>query len=92
MNIPFYIMISMLMVRLAFKIDVLKMEHVFQMGYKEGDKVFYVSATNWQGEETLVNSYEEGWDCHWKEANDEFEVFFIRDSNLFRFLKRKFHV
>jgi predicted ABC-class ATPase len=57
-------MISMLVVRLTFNIKVLKMEHVFQMGYKEGDKVFYVSTTNWQGEETLVNSYEEGWDCH----------------------------
>jgi hypothetical protein len=30
-------MISMLVVRLTFKIKVLKMEHVFQMGYKEGD-------------------------------------------------------
>jgi predicted ABC-class ATPase len=57
-------MMSMLVVRLTFNIKVLKMEHVFQMGYKEGDKVFYVSTTNWQGEETLVNSYEEGWDCH----------------------------
>jgi hypothetical protein len=36
-------MISMLVVRLTFKIKVLKMEHVFQMGYKEGDKVFYVA-------------------------------------------------
>jgi hypothetical protein len=39
-------MISMLVVRPALKIDVLKMEHVFQMGYQEGDKVFYVSPTN----------------------------------------------
>jgi hypothetical protein len=30
------------------------------MGYKESDKVFYVSATNWQGEEALVDAYEEG--------------------------------
>jgi hypothetical protein len=46
MDIPLYKMISMLVVRLAFKIDILKMEQVFQMGYKEGDKVFYVFATN----------------------------------------------
>jgi hypothetical protein len=85
-------MISTLVVKLALKIDILKMEHVFQMGYKEGDKVFYVSTTNKQGEETFVNSYEEGWDRHWKEANDEFEVFLTRDSNLFRFLKHRFHV
>jgi hypothetical protein len=46
MNIPLCIMISMPMVRLALKIDVLKMEQAFHMGYKEGDKVFYVFATN----------------------------------------------
>jgi hypothetical protein len=46
MNIPLCCMISMLVVRPALKIDVLKMEHVFQMGYQEGDKVFYVSPTN----------------------------------------------
>jgi hypothetical protein len=33
MNIPLHHMISMPTVRLALKIDVLKMEHVFQMGY-----------------------------------------------------------
>jgi hypothetical protein len=39
MNVPFYHMISMLVVRLTLKIDVLKMEQVFQMGYQEGDKL-----------------------------------------------------
>jgi len=33
MNIPFDHMISMLVVRLAFKIDVFHMEHAFKMGY-----------------------------------------------------------
>jgi hypothetical protein len=46
MNIPLCYMISMLVVRLARKIDVLKMEHAFQMGYQKGNKVFYVSPTN----------------------------------------------
>jgi len=40
MNIPLYHMISMLVVRPTFKINVLK------MGYRQGDKVFYVSPTN----------------------------------------------
>jgi hypothetical protein len=39
-------MISMPMVRPTLKINVLKMEHAFHMGYREGDKVFYVFATN----------------------------------------------
>jgi hypothetical protein len=46
MNIPLCIMISMLVVKPTLKIDVLKMEHDFHMVYKEGDKVFYVSAKN----------------------------------------------
>jgi len=47
MNIHFCHMISKLVVRLALKINVLKMEHVFQMGYRKCDKILYVSPTNW---------------------------------------------
>ncbi len=50
--------------RSILKIDVLKMEHAFHMGYREGDEVFYVFTTIWQGEEALVDFYEEGWDQH----------------------------
>jgi hypothetical protein len=62
------------------------------MGYRGGDKVFYVSATNWQGEEALVDAYEEGWDQHLKVVNDEFEVFFKGDPNFSKFLGHMFHV
>jgi len=47
MNIPLCRMISMLVVKLVFNINVLKMEHAFQMGFREGDKVFYAFPTNW---------------------------------------------
>jgi hypothetical protein len=43
MNIILHHLIAMLVVRLVLKIDALKMEHAFQMGYKEGEKVFFVS-------------------------------------------------
>jgi len=33
-------------VRPALKINVLKMEQAFQMGYQEGNKVFYVFPKN----------------------------------------------
>jgi hypothetical protein len=36
-------------VRHAFKIDVLKMDQAFQMGYRQGENVLFVSRTNWQG-------------------------------------------
>jgi hypothetical protein len=59
MNIPLCRMISMLVMKSTLKIDVLKMEHAFHMGYREGDKVFFVSATIWQREEALVEFCEE---------------------------------
>jgi len=42
----------------TFKIDILKMENVFQMGYKEGDKIFYLSLTNWKGKENSIDEDE----------------------------------
>jgi hypothetical protein len=41
-----WLTISMPIVQPTLKINVLKMEHVFQMGYLEGNKLFYVSPTN----------------------------------------------
>ncbi len=46
MNIPLYHMISMPIVRPTLKINVLKMEQAFQMGYWEGNKVFYMFPIN----------------------------------------------
>jgi hypothetical protein len=43
MVVPLCKMVPMLTVRLIFKINILKMEQAFHMGYKEGDKVFYLS-------------------------------------------------
>jgi hypothetical protein len=42
-NIPLCKMILMPIVHLVLKINVLKMEQAFHFGYREGDKVFYVS-------------------------------------------------
>ncbi len=36
---------------LALKINVLKMEQAFQMGYREGDKILYIFPMNQKGEE-----------------------------------------
>jgi hypothetical protein len=33
------------------------MEQAFQMGYKEGEKKYYVSPTNWKGEEEYVTPH-----------------------------------
>jgi len=39
----------------AFDTDILKMEQAIHMGYKEGDKGFYLFSTNWKGEEKDVS-------------------------------------
>jgi hypothetical protein len=52
--IPLCHMNSMPIVRHALLIDVKKMEHSFQMGYREGNRVFYASNTNNKGVEKLV--------------------------------------
>ncbi len=38
--VPFCRMVPMPIIRLTFKIDILKMEQAFHKRYKEGDKVF----------------------------------------------------
>jgi len=46
-------------------VDIQKMEESFQMQYKEGDKVCYVSTTIKLGEEIQVTKdIIEGWDQH----------------------------
>ncbi len=57
-------MISMHVVHPAFNIDVLKLEHAFQIGYCKGDKVFYVSPLNWKGKEEFFDFYVDFWNAH----------------------------
>jgi len=45
MVVPLCRMVPMLIVRLAFKIVLLKMEQAFHMENREGDKVFYLSTS-----------------------------------------------
>jgi hypothetical protein len=51
MVVPLCRMIPMLVVRPTLKIDTLKMEHVFYIGCKEVDKVFYLFFMSWKGKE-----------------------------------------
>ncbi len=46
------------------KIDILKMEHAFQMGCREGDKVFYLFLTTWRGEVDTIDKHEKEWNVH----------------------------
>ncbi len=64
-GIPLCRMVSMPIMCPALLGDIRKMEESFQMQYKEGDKVCYVSTTIKLGEEIQVTKdIEEGWDQH----------------------------
>ncbi len=62
------------------------MEANFQLGYREGDKVFYVSQSNNLEEDMDVTpKIEHGQDAHQKERNMEFEKFLKVDVDLCKF-------
>jgi hypothetical protein len=46
MHVPLCMMVPMPIVRPILNIDILKMEQAFHMGYREGNKVLYMSPTN----------------------------------------------
>lgn len=68
MNILLCQMMLMHVVHLVFKIDILKMEHAFQMGCREGDNVFYLFLTTWRGEEDTIDKREKEWNVHQQET------------------------
>lgn len=55
-------MILMPTVQPTFKIDVLKMEQTFQMGYMEGEKAFFILHTDWWGQKESMLNFEGSWD------------------------------
>ncbi len=77
-----WLTISMPIVQPTLKINVLKMEHVFQMGYLEGNKLFYVSPTNQKGEEEFAAYHIHKWDVHQKVVNSSFEEVLNMDVDM----------
>ncbi len=70
MAIPLCRMVPMAVVRPTFKIDILKLEQAFHMGYKERDKVFYLSLMSWKGKEQDVSLHSGTCDEHWVVENE----------------------
>lgn len=92
MPIPLCQMIPMLVVKHALNIDILKMKHAFHSGYKEGDKVFYVSPTNQQGGLESIVGFEIKWNNQWKSKNDRFKEILHSNPNLKNFPIKYFFV
>ncbi len=62
------------------------------MGYREKNKVFYFSATNWKREEEDVILHHDTWDEHWLLENERFEKLLQDDPNLVHFSNKMFFV
>jgi hypothetical protein len=63
------------------------------MGYREGDKVFYVSTTNNKGVEKLViPELFDSWDIQWQAKNAKFEEYLKADLDLQKLFNMMFFV
>jgi hypothetical protein len=94
-NILLCQMILMPIVWPTLKIDVLKMEQAFQMGYMEGEKAFFILHTNWQGQKESMLTFEGSCDPFWMKKNakfGKFGKFFLVDPNHYKFFGKIFYV
>lgn len=65
LHIPLCHIIFMPIIRLALLVNGKKMEHNFQMGYKELERTFYVSTINNKGAQEMVTpKLLNSWDIH----------------------------
>jgi hypothetical protein len=78
-------MISMPKVHSTLKINMLKMEHVFHMGYCERVKIFYAFLSNLQGEGEFVENHIHELNFHWRHVNVSFEEALNSNVDLRRF-------
>ena len=93
MKIPLCRMTKMLFVRPSLKTDIEKLEADFLHGYREGDRVFYVSMFNATGTVLEVSEVEKAtWDPIWVAENEKFERLLLSDPDLAMFSNKMFFV
>ena len=86
-------MITLQVVRPALAKDIEKMKVGFVHGYRPGATVFYVSTTDFGGEEPLVTDADRlSWDMHWQRRDDEFESFLSLHSELHELSNKFFFI
>lgn len=73
--------------------EVEKMMNEFTMGYREGDRVLYVSVYSSKGKQKPVTPDDAFlYNSHWKAVNDAFEKTLVADPDLHQFSDRHFYV
>lgn len=93
LEIPLCRMIVMDEVRLVGEMDVQRLESEFMNGYRDGDRVLYVSLYN-NFEKTMDVTEEEiaRWSPHWQRVNEEFEKELMADVDLAQLRGKMFYV
>lgn len=80
-------------VRPIIEHDVEKLMHEFNMGYREGDRVLYVSLFSSKDNVLKVKPTDDFLENpHWKAVNDEFEKLLMADPDLHQFSDMYFYV
>jgi hypothetical protein len=83
LRVPLCRMVPMPIVRHALKNDITKLEADFFNGYRDGDRVFYISATNSKGNFQFVDDeVRASWSPNWAQANAMFESQLDTDLSL----------
>lgn len=80
-------------VRPVLEADVQKLQNEFTRGYREGDRVMYVSLFDEDSRDLLVSpEIVSTWDEHWVNANTRFEDDLCGDVDLHQFQGKMFYV
>lgn len=90
-SIPLCRLIPLPVVRPILEIDVQLLENEFVNGYREGDRVLYVSPYDKDGN-TMDIRDAETWGEHWQSSNTSFEEILKNDKDYERFCGKMFFV
>ena len=92
-SIPLCRLRTLPLVRPINEVDVQWLENEFVMGYRDGDRVLYVSIYNDRAETLDVTSdMYDSWSSLWQSANDRFAAKLDADPDLARFSSKMFYV
>ena len=92
-KIPLCRLRSLPLVRPINEVDVQRLENEFVKGYRDGDRVMYVSIYNDKVETLdITSNMFDSWSGLWQSANDRFKAELVADPDLARFSGKMFFV
>jgi hypothetical protein len=93
LQVPLCRMIVMDEVRAVGEVDVQRLESEFVNGYRDGDRVLYISVYNSHEESCELTDDTIGtWSPHWQQVNAEFELELEADADLAPLRRKMFYV